>query len=355
LTGCRITHQVRLGGSHIAGALFLDGAHLSSEYTREPVLQLNQATIGDALWAPGLRVEGETRLESATVTGSVTFKDARFEHAGATALQARTLTVDADLQAGCLVACGMVDLRGARIPGQLNLSYARLSHPGGTALRASSTALGELWLRAPQRIEGALNLRRARVDALHAAPEVWPEELNLDGLTYATLSPHAPAEQRLTVLERDADGYVPYAYEQLAAAYRRVGDERAARTVQLAKLRRHRGTLPWHRRLWGQVQDATVGYGFRPLRAAGWLLSLLAVGAVVFALHPPHALKPDEAPPFNPVFYALDLMLPVISFGQEAAFAPAGWYQALSYGLVLTGWILATTVVTGITRAVSRQ
>lgn len=48
-------------------------------------------------------------------------------------------------------------------------------------------------------------------------------------------------------------------------------------------------------------------------------------------------------------------MLPVISFGQEAAFAPAGWYQALSYGLVLTGWILATTVVTGITRAVSRQ
>ncbi|MFE1435554.1 membrane-associated oxidoreductase [Streptomyces griseoaurantiacus] len=355
LTGCRITHQVRLGGSVIAGALFLDGAHLSSEYTGEPVLQLNQATIGDALWAPGLRVEGETRLESATVTGTVTFKDARFEHPGATALQARTLTVDADLEAGCLVAHGMVDLRGARVPGQLGLSYARLSHPEGTALRLSSTALGELWLRAPQRIEGALNLRRARVDALHAAPEVWPEELNLDGLTYATLSPHAPAEQRLAVLERDADGYVPYAYEQLAAAYRRVGDERAARTVQLAKLRRHRGTLPWHRRLWGQVQDATVGYGFRPLRAAGWLLSLLAVGAVVFALHPPHALKPEEAPPFNPVFYALDLMLPVISFGQEAAFAPAGWYQALSYGLVLTGWILATTVVTGITRAVSRQ
>ncbi|MDQ0790439.1 membrane-associated oxidoreductase [Streptomyces sp. B3I8] len=355
LTDCRITYQVRLGGARIAGALFLDGAHLTSSDTSEPVLQLNQVTIGDALWAPGLRVEGETRLESATVTGSVMLRDARFENPGATALQARTLTLDADLQAGCLVARGMLDLRGARIPGQLNLSYARLSHPEGMALRVSSAVLGELWLREPEGIEGALNLRRARVDALHAAPEVWPGELNLDGLTYTALTPHAPAARRLAVLERDSDGYVPYAYEQLAAAYRRVGDERAARTVQLAKLRRHRGTLPWYRRLWGQVQDATVGYGFRPLRAAGWLLSLLAVGAVVFGLHPPAALKPDEAPPFNPVFYTLDLMLPVISFGQEAAFAPAGPYQALSYGLTLTGWILATTVLTGVTRAVSRQ
>lgn len=355
LTGCRITHQVRLGGSRIAGALFLDEAHLTSESLAEPVLQLNQVTIGDALWAPGLRVEGETRLESATVTGLVMLKDAHFHHPGATALQARNLTVDSDVQAGCLAAHGMLNLRGARIPGQLNLSYGRLSHPEGTALRVSSAVIGELWLREPERIEGALNLRRARIDALHAAPEVWPEELCLDGLTYTTLTPHAPAERRLTVLERDVDGYVPYAYEQLAAAYRRVGDEHAARTVQLAKLRRHRGTLPWYGQVWGHVQDATVGYGFRPLRAAGWLLSLLAVGAVAFGVHPPAALKPAEAPPFNPVFYALDLMLPVISFGQEGAFAPAGWYQALSYVLVLTGWILATTVLAGVTRAVSRQ
>lgn len=45
----------------------------------------------------------------------------------------------------------------------------------------------------------------------------------------------------------------------------------------------------------------------------------------------------------------------MISFGQEGAFAPTGGYQWLSYALVLTGWILATTVVTGITRTVSRQ
>ena len=45
----------------------------------------------------------------------------------------------------------------------------------------------------------------------------------------------------------------------------------------------------------------------------------------------------------------------MISFGQDSAFAPRGAHQLLAYVLVLTGWILATTVITGVTRTVSRQ
>lgn len=157
------------------------------------------------------------------------------------------------------------------------------------------------------------------------------------------------------MLERDREGYVPHAYEQLTAAYRRIGDDRAARQVQLAKQRRHRATLAWYGRLWGHVQDATVGYGFHPLRACVWLVSLLAVGTVAYSLHHPPPLKADEAPRFNALFYTLDLLLPVISFGQEGAFAPRGWYQSLSYALVIAGWILATTVFAGVTRTVNRQ
>lgn len=157
------------------------------------------------------------------------------------------------------------------------------------------------------------------------------------------------------MLERDEDGYVPHAYEQLTAAYRRVGDDHAARLVQLAEQRRLRGTRAWYGRLWGYAQDATVGYGFRPLRACAWLLSPPAVGSIAYALQHPGALKASEAPHFDPVFYTLDLLLPVISFGQEEAFAPDGWYQALSYALVVTGCILATTVIAGVTRDVSRQ
>ena len=81
----------------------------------------------------------------------------------------------------------------------------------------------------------------------------------------------------------------------------------------------------------------------------------MAVGSVAYALRPPSPLKADEAPTFNPVFYTLDLLLPIIDFGQERAYAPVGSAQWLSYVLVITGWILATTVVTGVTRTVSRQ
>lgn len=204
-------------------------------------------------------------------------------------------------------------------------------------------------------MQGTLSLRRAQIDDLFLEPEVVPEEVQFNKLVYTSLTPQEPADRRLPMLERDREGYVPHAYEQLTAAYRRIGDDRAARLVQLAKQRRHRATLAWYGRLWGHVQDATVGYGFHPLRACVWLVSLLAVGTVAYSLHHPPPLKADEAPRFNALFYTLDLLLPVISFGQESAFAPQGWYQSLSYALVIAGWILATTVFAGVTRTVNRQ
>ncbi|GGT05874.1 membrane-associated oxidoreductase [Streptomyces chromofuscus] len=355
MTRSRFRGVVRLGGAQIAGTLYMEGARISAPDGAEPVLQLNQVTVGDDLWAPGLRVRGEIRLTGADVGGTVNLNEAELGHSGLPALDAETLGVGGHVLMRHAHVQGWIGLRGARIGGRLDLSYSRLSNPSGPALRASSSTIGELWLRQGPRVEGTLNLRRAQLEVLLVEPEMLPERVLLNSLTYTTLTPHEPAERRLPMLERDGDGYVPHAYEQLTGAYQRIGDDRAARLVQLAKQRRHRGTLSGLQRLWGHLQDATVGYGYRPLRAAGWLLSLICVGSVVYALRHPPALKPAEAPDFNPVFYTLDLLLPVISFGQESAFAPRGWYQALAYVLVLTGWILATTVAAGVSRMISRQ
>jgi hypothetical protein len=102
----------------------------------------------------------------------------------------------------------------------------------------------------------------------------------------------------------------------------------AARTVSLAKHRRQRATLPWYGKIWGHLQDITVGYGFRPMRAAAWLLTLLSFGT---------------------------MLLPVIDFGQEHAYQPIGPWQWLGYALIAAGWILATTIAAGITRTITRQ
>lgn len=355
MTDCRFRGPLRLGGSQISGALYLERAELTAPDADEPVLQLGQTEIGDDLCAPGMRARGEVRLSDATVNGTIKLTDADLSHPGGTALRGERLKATSDVLMRHTRVRGRIDLRGARVEGRLEMSYARLSNPGGTALRVSSGVVSELWLREGSRMEGVLNLRRSQIEVLFLEPEMLPDEVLLNNLTYTALMPHEPAEQRLPMVERDGDGYVPYSYEQLTEAYRRIGDDDAARRVQLAKQRRHRATLAWYGRLWGHVQDATVGYGFRPLRAAVWLLSLLAVGSVAYGLHHPPPIKAGEAPTFNAVFYSLDLLLPIIDFGQERAYAPVGWGQWLSYVLVITGWILATTVVTGVTRTVSRQ
>ncbi|NUV60450.1 membrane-associated oxidoreductase [Streptomyces sp. CAI-85] len=355
LTRCRFDGPVRLDGAQIAGALFLEDVEILPEGGPAPVLQLNQISVDDDLCARGLRARGAVRLDGAGVAGSLDLEDADLSHPGRTVVEAEAVEIGANLLARRLRAEGRIELRGARIPGRVDLLDARLSNPGGTALRISSSVIGEFWLGRGPRVQGMLNLRRAEINQLDLDPAMLPDQVRLLDLTYTFLTPHEPAERRLPMLERDGEGFDPHAYEQLTAAYRRIGDDQAARLVQLAKQRRRRSTLPWYGRVWGRLQDAAVGYGFRPLRAAGWLLSLLAVGSLAFAGHHPPPLKPDEAPEFDPVFYTLDLLLPVISFGQESAFAPTGGYRTLAYVLVITGWILATTVLAGVTRTVSRQ
>ncbi|MBC9712035.1 membrane-associated oxidoreductase [Streptomyces sp. TRM66268-LWL] len=343
----------RLESLTTGGEIRLDTA----QFIRPGEMALRAAglQVGTFLSAVGMVARGEVRLYGTTVGSTLNLSDARLDNPADTALHASNLAVGSDLKATGMTAHGRINLRGARIPGQLNLTGATLRHPGNTALRASGMVVGELWLRGATPIEGAVVLRRSQIDLLHAEPEVWPDQVRLDGLTYTALAPHEPAARRLPLLARDTDGYVPFSYEQLALSYRGLGDDDAARTVQLAKQRRHRATLPPYAKAWGYLQDVTVGYGFRPVRAAGSLLSLLLIGWIAYGIREPRAVKPEEAPDFSPFFFTLDLLLPIVDLGQEKAYTPEGLLQKLAYVLILAGWVLATTVAAGVTRTISRQ
>jgi hypothetical protein len=359
ITGSRIPGPVRLGGAQICGAFFLDGADLGEQSPdqaeRDPILQLNHATVNDDVWAPGLRVRGRIRLAGTTVTGMVNLDEADLREPGRSVVDAENLTVGSDLSARRLQAKGAVDLRAATIPGRVDLGEARLFNPRGAALRAGGATIGELRLGEASPIAGSVDLRGSHIGVIHADPDVWPAHVTLDGLTYDSLAPRLPAAQRLWLIERDDDGFIPQAYEQLATAYRRIGDDTQARAVQLARQRRNRTTLSWYAKVWGHVQDATVGYGYLPTRAMAWLLGLLLVGTFAYGVHHPPPVEPGKAPAFNALVYTLDLLLPIIDFGQEKAFNPHGGFQWFAYLLIAAGWVLATTVVAGITRAVSRQ
>ncbi|MBC9724367.1 hypothetical protein [Streptomyces sp. TRM68367] len=118
LTECRFQGPVRLGGAQISAALFMERARIAAPDAQEPALQLNHVTLGDDLWAPGLRVHGLTRLNGATVAVSVNLEDAEFVRRGGHVIVAEALNVGANVLARRLRADGRVGLRGARMRGR---------------------------------------------------------------------------------------------------------------------------------------------------------------------------------------------------------------------------------------------
>ncbi|MEU6712026.1 hypothetical protein ABZ897_11175 [Nonomuraea sp. NPDC046802] len=354
LSRMEVDGQVRLQGAAVGRTLNLDATTL-----RNPghvALAADGIVVDGTLRGrDGLSVQGEISLQDASVTGPVHFQGARLTNPGGSALSANGITVGKVLNL-CegLSAQGRIRLTNAQVGSRLCFDDATLAAPGEVALKCWRLEARELALRTATPIDGTVELRHARIGVLRDDPETWPAALRMDGISYEVLEPMLPAAERLGWLRRDPDGYLPNAYEQLAGMYRRLGSDVDARETLLASQRQRRATLPWYARLWGHVQDVTVGYGFRPLRAAGWLLALLVVGTVVFGLEPPPALKRGEAPGFNALVYTLDLLLPIIDFGQEKAFNPAGSAQWLAYGLIAAGWVLATTIAAGLTRSLRR-
>ncbi len=352
LTDATVLGEVRLAGAQIGGMVGLGGARLVHPGGR--ALTGFSLRIGANLRAgQGFTVDGELTLIDAAVTGAVDLAGSRLRNPGGAALAAMGMTVGGllDLCDG-FAAEGSVRLAGVRVAGPLCLRGATLTNAGGLALDARHVQARELDLRAGAAIDGIVDLRYARFDVIHDDPGNWPAELRLDALQYAALDPPLTAERRLGWLARDS--YLPSAYQQLAATYRRGGDETAARTVLLAGQRRDHAARPWPARAWGRLQDITVGYGYRPQRAAGWLLVLLLLGTVAFGLRQPPA-GTDHPPAFSPLVYSLDLLLPIVDFGQGDAFQPAGWQRWLAYLLISTGWLLATTIAAGLTHTLRRD
>ena len=118
-----------------------------------------------------------------------------------------------------------------------------------------------------------------------------------------------------------------------------------------------RTELTWPGKVWNSLLYVTVGYGYRNWLAAVWLGALLVLGSLVFASAYPahmHSAAP-VVPSFQPIIYALDVMLPIVNLGQQQAWIPQGPALACSWLLTGTGWILTTAVVAGLTNALKRD
>jgi hypothetical protein len=216
----------------------------------------------------------------------------------------------------------------------------------------------ELCLRTAQPIIGGIYLAHADIGTLEDDAAVWPPDIWLNGFTYGSIRHYTgrvPVAERLDWVSRCPLGYQPRPYEQLASYFRRAGHDDDVRHVLLAKERHRRPTLSPPGRIAGRLLDVTVGYGYRPWLAAIWLALLLTAGTIVYAVDRPHPLPGGPVPPFNPLTYTLDLLIPIGAFALRNAYASSGTAQWLADALIAAGWILATAVIAGVTRAVRRD
>jgi hypothetical protein len=350
-----VNGEMRLAGAHVSGIIGLDGAHIRGGGRR--AVNAFNLTVGLSMWArSGFTAEGEIALSDARIGQNLEFQGAVFRNPGGDAFVARGIQVGGYLSfADGFSAEGAMRLSRAKVGAELYFCGGRFVNPGDDAIRCRNADARLLALDQGMTADGIADFRFSRFVIIRDDQSCWPRQLRLSGLSYEALDPQISALNRVEWLRRDIDGYLPQNYETLASMYRARGDDSSARTVLLARERQHREQLPWYGQAWSWLQEMTVGYGYRPLRAGAWLAAFLGIGTLVFGLHHPPAINGVPHPTFNALIYSLDLLVPLVNLGLRSAYNPQGVERWLAFLLMAVGWIFVTTIAAGIARVLRRQ
>ncbi|MFC0108056.1 hypothetical protein [Kibdelosporangium aridum] len=340
LFGARVGGQLWLNDSRVEGR---DGGY---------AISAPQIEVAGGWYARRLTVRGGLNLWGAHIRAGLELDGAVLSAEDRPVLRAPKLTVTGDVTLGSAATIsGAVDLSSVVIDGRLMLQHQANGQHEVTITDARVTTLHlEMW--PPEHVE--VDLTGAVVTPFVDVKELWPERLRLDRTQYQTLRPLLPARDRLGWLERNRDSDSPQPYEQLARQYREAGHDHDARTVLLAKYRNRTRRLRFPNKLWGHVQDLTVGYGYRPVRALAWLAGLTMLVGICSAIWQPRPIT-GTAPAFNPVVYSLDVVLPILDLGQEKAYNAVGFGRTIVWIAIVAGWLLASTVIASVTRSISRS
>ena len=390
----RCTGRLNLEGAHVSASLMLGRAHLSNPgaiainlggATIESSLYFRQATVEGHLRIPGLSVGGMLNLSECVLSHPPT--TGRFAHQSATG---DSMRIDGNALFNELTAAAQIDLTGARIGGRLSFKGAALAttYPDWPALLANAVTVARgLYIGDGFRSEGTVQLTGTQIgghlDLYRMAPDSgplqlyyakagtvrdgrtvhgrhidggvgsWPEDVQLDGFTYEAFDPYLPADERIKLLRRQP-GYAAQPYEFMAAYYRELGHDQAAREILIEKEQvRHTGDRRLSR-ITNVISSTAIGYGYLPRRAAFIALAVQAAASVFYAFDPPTMIHPGDHVTFYPVLYAADLFVPIVHFGQTDAFQSHGLAACVAYVLPYLGWALGLAIVAGASRTLSK-
>jgi hypothetical protein len=232
---------------------------------------------------------------------------------------------------------GVLYFRLARIGGSLSFNHARFLGNSETGLDAERAAVsGALyWVDIAHTPQTKLDLENASVASLFDDRASWPASgnLDLDGFSYSEFGGDSPSDaaDRLQWLALQPSGYRPQPYVQLAKALKQSGRSEGEIEVLIAQrvAQRRSGNMSLPARAWNLLLQATIGYGYRPLRALWWITGFVLLGSVLFgwgyragvmtpsepeayAAFASGGRPPVHYPHFSALVYSLENFLPVV-------------------------------------------
>jgi hypothetical protein len=385
-----------LFNASIDGSIMIQGASIEVSGDRVPVLP---AFVGE-----GLKVGGYLVLIRSSIKGLVTLRDAqvgrganlsgtKIDNPGKTALDLERAKFGGDVfirpfeRAGApserqpSLVVGGINMRAATISGSLSIHDSSVQNQDQQLLFDQMNVTGVFRFTNITCGTGTLSLANAKVSAFTDEDTQWPNRgsLRLNGFDYSLLTGKAPTgwRPRLDWLQRfEPDEFNPQPFMTLVTVLRRAGHDRDAKMIAICRHREARkflwlGSPRW---LGNILMEVTCGHGYRPWLAAMWIMVFICIGAFAFNLGPVDRVplkdsvalqngKPLQAgyPPFQPLLYSADVLLPIVNLQQKDYWAPnsestRGYWARLYLPLhILAGWFFTTLFVVGVTGLIRRD
>lgn len=389
--GFESSEEISMPGVRISGDLQICDAHLSSKGK-------------DCLFAASARIDGSVYL------GDYPYDDSDSELHAKGALIFSSAKIEQDFY------CKNCAISPSEVNPIRSLSFYGEESNELTVLSLERAEIGGVFFCKRNQIsKGILNLAGAQVRRLNDEPteETSGYKIRLDGFVYQDFSQEADMDvkSRLIWLERRPSNisFSAQPFEQLARVLGNIGHRDDVRDVLMRKERLQRlinqktirdsksglWRLPFLKFKDG-LEGCLIGYGYRSSRAIWWGIAVIIALTVFFQKtwnegdmtpnsapiliskdwisatknHPknPAAFwtQPDQAgkdyETFSAIAYAADLVIPIVTLGQEAAWAPStsrswwgrqGWW--IRWIAKTLGWILTALGAAALTGVIRRD
>jgi uncharacterized protein YjbI with pentapeptide repeats len=319
LRGARVGNTLNLEDSTVVGQMLMDGLRVGV------YLNLRHATLPGASLL-GARTQ-QLALEGATVTGEIDMLDVQV----GTDLWMTSARFFAPLKLRYMQIGGQLDWSGSQFHASVDLTGSRI----GGALKLDDAK----WF------DGAVLIARfAKIGVIPRLANHWPDEMEIDGLTYEGL--HTIGDDHVPWFEK-VKRYSRQPYQQLASVLQAQGDVERATAVRFAERDRDRSRPEqvWYIAGWLGVLKWVIGYGYYPYYSLVWIVVFVVLGALV--LRWSGEGRRNNMP--IGLSYSFDMLLPVIRLrDRHYQMDLHGWARYYFYAHKIMGWVLASFLVAGL-------